>query len=243
VQYPDYTPVILSDFIKYQYSNPECQQVYCSQVISFARDKQECSPTYRQVVVTVKPVLDVEQAKASLYALLLSSLSWQTDENILLEGANTEIKLSNILAHRSDIAIKRLQQCYTSVLISRVFSVDTGATRDVSLLKPVRGELEVEAYSRLLLILYLEKGIISFLLIIFIDDFGLYCNMYRALKSIYVMPAGLLIKERQRPTNAYTLTLGLYSASFKDVIAALYTSIKALDTGCMLYINSIDQLV
>ena|SRR5580700_1912261 len=127
-------------------------------------------------------------------------------ENILLEGANTEIEPSDILAHRSDIVIRRPQQRHASVLISRVFSMDTGAIRDVSLLKLVRGELEIEAYSRSLLISHLEKRFVSFPLLMFIDDFGLYRNMYRALIGIYVMLADLLIKERQKPTNAYTLT-------------------------------------
>ena len=74
--------------------------------------------------------------------------------------------------------------------------MDIGAIRDVSLLKLVWGELEVEAYSRSLLISHLENGIVSFPLLMFIDDFGLYHNMYRALTGIYVMLAGLPIKER-----------------------------------------------
>jgi hypothetical protein len=129
------------------------------------------------------------------------------------------------------------------VSISRVFSIDINTIRDVSLLNPVRGELEVEAYGRSALISHLKNRVISFPLLMFIDDFGLYHNMYRALTGIYIMPTDLLIRERKRPTNAHTLTLGPHGASFKDIITTLYTSVKALNDGCLLRINGVDQLV
>ena len=61
----------------------------------------------------------------------------------------------------------------------------------------------------------------SVVLSLFIDTFGLYRNMYRALLGIYATPINLNERQRNRRVNVFLIIIGLFVASFEDVIHSL----------------------
>lgn len=108
---------------------------------------------------------------------------------------------------------------------------------------PIRGELEIAAFGRDFLVSQLKNGIKLFPMVLFVDGFRLYRNMYRSLTGVYAMPTGLTIRERQKSRKYYTLTLGPHGSDFNDVARSLHTGMKALDTGCVLMVNGVQTLV
>jgi hypothetical protein len=64
--------------------------------------------------------------------------------------------------------------------------------------------------------------------ILFIVDFGMHRNMYRALKGFYFTPACLDYQERRKTFNEFTLTLGPHGAVYWDIIDKLEEGIGAL---------------
>ena len=101
----------------------------------------------------------------------------------------------------------------------------------------IRGELKLQVFGQEFLTSRLIQGITSLSIVMFIDDFELYCNMYHSLTGIYVVTAELSMSDRQKSINAHIITLEPHGSDFNDVIKALYTSMGALDCGCPLEIN------
>lgn len=67
------------------------------------------------------------------------------------------------------------------------------------------------------------------LLLFYIDVFGLYRNIYRALIGVYLFVARLTNKERSRRANIIPLTLSLYGYNLAEVIDTISAVIAALD--------------
>lgn len=65
----------------------------------------------------------------------------------------------------------------------------------------------------------------------FVDEFGLYRNMYRSLLGIYWIPARLLTPNRQKREAVFTTTLWPYAVNLTVVIPTLRPSWSALDRG------------
>lgn len=117
----------------------------------------------------------------------------------------------------------------TKFAICQVFNAATGCIKLIDLLSLVQSKLELEAFGCVYLTDKLVKNIRSFFIIIFVDDFKLYKNMYKSVTRVYAMPAKLSIKDRQRNNNAYTITFGLHGSDFDKVMGYLQTSLGALD--------------
>jgi len=71
--------------------------------------------------------------------------------------------------------------------------------------------------------------VVSIPLIVFIDSFGLYCNMSRSLIGFYLINGAFAAKERSRYVNVILLTLGLYSSNTYDVMHAIGPRIASLN--------------
>jgi hypothetical protein len=113
-------------------------------------------------------------------------------------------------------------------------------------LQPTRGELEVDFFGRDNLERFVwseEQPTISLSFILFIDDFGIHRNMYRAAKAFYLIPACLSFVERQKIANVFTLTLGPHGADPQDVINAFKNSMVLLAKGITMDINGQATLV
>lgn len=77
----------------------------------------------------------------------------------------------------------------------------------------------------------------------FIDDFGLYCNIYRALIGLYIINATFTILERRRRTNIFPLTIGPYSSNLEGVINIIGSFLVQLDASIIITINRQETLV
>ena len=102
---------------------------------------------------------------------------------------------------------------------------------------PIRGELELATYTRSHLLNFANQPSLCVPLLTFIDGFGLYRNMYRALLGIYVTIAGLNWRERKRRANILPLTLGPHGADFATVIEILKPGLTSLDNGLQVTIG------
>lgn len=65
-----------------------------------------------------------------------------------------------------------------------------------------------------------------FPILIFIDSFSVFRNLYRLLIGYYITPAGLTYKERTKSSNIFLLVLGPYSSNFANIIKGLGTLAK-----------------
>lgn len=101
----------------------------------------------------------------------------------------------------------------------------------LQLSSPPRGELELARYGRPHLEQYAAKRTLSIPLLIFIDAFGVYRNMYRSLMGIYATIAAMDWRERKRRANVFPLTLGPYASDFSDVIQTLTPDLTRLHEG------------
>lgn len=87
------------------------------------------------------------------------------------------------------------------------------------------------------------ENIMSFPMVIFINDFELYKNMYKSMTGIYTMPVELIIEDCQRSNNAYTIILGFYGSNFDKVISYFQTSLGTFDCDSVIEINRCKQFI
>ena len=67
---------------------------------------------------------------------------------------------------------------------------------------------------------------IFFLYLLFINNFNIYRNIYRALKIFYLILIYFSYKERRKIINIFILTLRSYKINLINVIKAFYKLIK-----------------
>ena len=84
---------------------------------------------------------------------------------------------------------------------------------------------------------------ISISYLLFIDDFDVYRNMYRALKAFYLILACLDYQERRKLANIFTLLLNSYGAKIEKVVKAFYKSIQRLNSEVNLDVNEHVKIV
>jgi hypothetical protein len=136
----------------------------------------------------------------------------------------------------------------TPFYIKRSYSSDTHELRSLRRSHPLRGELEIEYFGRDQLRTFVTPPdasyiVRSFPIILFIDDFGIHRNMYRALKAFYWIPAALPYGERRKIANVFTLTLGPHGARVEDIIACFREASSELAEGVFMDINGLKTLV
>ena len=73
--------------------------------------------------------------------------------------------------------------------------------------------------------------------LLFIDDFEIHRNMYRALKAFYLIPACLNYQERRKLANVFTLLLGSHETKIENVMKAFSKLIRKLDNEVNFDIN------
>ena len=86
--------------------------------------------------------------------------------------------------------------------------------------------------------MHTQNPVISLPLLLFIDGFGLYRNMYRTLMGVYANIVTFAFHERQRQSNILPLTPGPHGSNFSDVVAAALQSLYYLDRGQLLQVNN-----
>lgn len=110
---------------------------------------------------------------------------------------------------------------------------------------PIYGKLEIQIFGYTYIeSLNLRSGRRTMLypLIIFINMFGLYCNLYRLLIGIYFILVLLSSRERDRRANVFPLTLGLYGLNFVDIVEVIKL-LTVLDRSVKVYIPRIGTIL
>jgi len=166
-------------------------------------------------------------------------------ELFLVEDRCIQLPAANVIAQEKDIHVDRVYKTgdeehipYPApFVVWNVLNLTLNTIWPLNLLSPVRGELEVEYFTRQYIIQNFKPGMISLPYLLYEDEFGLYRNMYRSLLGIYLTPAGLSAREQTQRSNIFPITLGLFGAAYKDVVTALH-HLRTLDKGVMVSINS-----
>jgi len=131
-------------------------------------------------------------------------------------------------------------------LIKRIMDPNTHEWKSIRFTHPVRGDLEISHYGREVIEAFASSDDLpcrSLPLILFIDDFGIHRNMYRAFKGFYITPANIEYIDRRKPGNQFTLTLGPYGANMSDIVHNLEPGMSKCRGGVMININGRKTLV
>lgn len=130
-----------------------------------------------------------------------------------------------------------MQDIHPTLRVRRVINFARHEIRPVFKTEPPRAELEISTFGRE----YFVKNrgnTISMPLILFIDGFGLYRNMYRSITGIYFTPASLKLEQRNRRQNVFTLTLGSHSSDLSEILRAI-DGLTELDKGIDMEIDGV----
>ena len=120
--------------------------------------------------------------------------------------------------------------------------------RPIRKIPALRGDIEVEHFGREQICSLAAPpddsyDVRSFPIILFIDDFGVHRNMYRALKAFYWIPAAFPYSERRKLANVFTFTLAPHGHSIQDVVDTFKNAFAKLAGGVMMTINGRETLV
>ena len=72
---------------------------------------------------------------------------------------------------------------------------------------------------------------------LFIDDFKIYRNIYRALKIVYLIFICLTYEHRRKITNVFILILNSHKANMQNVVEIIAKLIKKFDRDLKMKIN------
>ena len=152
----------------------------------FGQDRRTNTATKNAVLLQIQPVKKVVDILHP-HEISASQIDWSDNEVVLVETDGLFIQPQQLIRRRSDVNIQ------WSMLGSPPVSFDVGpsitsiqcvfnrSSRRIHSLRellPPRGELEIDAFGRDFLVSQLRDGIQSFPMVIFVNGFGLYRNMY-----------------------------------------------------------------
>ena len=188
-------------------------------VIFIGRDYRSDASTQGGICVTVQPVVDWHHP----WVRGIRNISDSENELLIIEGRNHEITPTELMRHSSiyidreydDESDETNEVIPDGRYIRRVLNYDTSEIRLVCRLHPTRGKLEVSYFGREHVEQFFGNRHTSLPYLLFIDDFGVHSNMYRALKAFYIVPANLSYEERRKIANVFTLTLGPHDAAIE----------------------------
>ncbi|SMR42193.1 unnamed protein product [Zymoseptoria tritici ST99CH_1E4] len=117
--------------------------------------------------------------------------------------------------------------------------------RPIWQMHPIRGELEIMHFGRQTLIDTFASNtpVLTLPLVIFLDAFGLYRNMYRSLLGCYFLNGAFGSKERNRRMNLIPFTIGPHGSNTTEVVAAIAPLLAPLDAGMKLDLNGVETVV
>ena len=86
-------------------------------------------------------------------------------------------------------------------------------------------ELKIQHFDRKYVKKAFDKSHVSFSYFLFIDEFEIYKNMYRFLKTFYLISTALLYKKQRKIVNIFTFTLSSHETKIKNVVEIIRKSI------------------
>lgn len=214
------------DFVRFPFTplHKLAMQTQYGRITFVGIDRRSSSATQGKVILTIQPVV---------LSSTLPSAKPGTDYFVLVE--DDPIELEDRCVHtRVDMALDRGSSLpIHTVRVHMVLNITSQQTRSPLKLHSLRGELEVLEYGRQHLesLHAARQRVRSIPLLMFIDDFGIFRNMYRALKAFYMTPAGLPYSQRRKVANNYTLTLGPHGADMAEAVLSFQKAFNDLIMG------------
>jgi hypothetical protein len=239
-------PLFPSDFIDFVCGDTPCScnngRPHFGRVHSVWRDHWTNSRHRGEVVIRVQRILS-SQSHPRLFQHAASRVkkAMMPNELIFMEDSVKEIPERNVRGRREGFRMdsrfdngigsaRRLDnQPYENGFIRRIFNAKSDTIRSTCQSSPLKGELEIEEFTRE----FLEEkapSMWSLPLVCFRDGFGVYRNMYRSLTGVYMSIAGMDQRQRSQRVNNFALTLGPHGSDTEVVLRSIKT-IKTLDKG------------
>ncbi len=169
------------------------------------------------ILLTVNYVYLFERCIISIFLqsiiLNYSSENKTTDQSALLQHDALRLRF---IINEAD-AIQRL--CYSALL---------------------QDELKLRIYERQHFVKNFDwqrdNQCLSVSLLMFINDFDLYCNFYRSLMRIYLIIEAFSFHKQARRANVFSLTLESHESNFNEIIKVL-TSLRNLNESMLLSLS------
>ena len=217
-------------------------------VLFIGRDYRSQAAEIGATLITLQAVAEQRRLPHILHPFSLQDND--THEMFIIEDILLELSVESIIRHLNvyldrefNVGDDETVFLDNRFFIRRVLTMHSYGCRPLRLLHPTRGELEVAHFGREHIEAFNSNPYFSLPYLLFIDDFGIHRNMYRALKAFYLIPACLPFDERRKLANIFTLTLGPHGANINDVVEAFRRPIQELDHGTRLEISGQEQAV
>ena len=249
---PNGRPVFPSDSVYYRCENMECfcndaeaTKSHMGRILAVGRDLTASAIIPGGIQLIINPLLPPSQfrerfdlrSNANSKELVLVTRQFERQYEQQVVSIESSIYYDHDFEGFGDPANAKKTLYSTRYVVRVCYDSRTRGFDPLSLCPPTRGELELAQYGRPRLAALADERCISIPVLTFIDAFGLYRNMYRALLGIYAMPAGLNWRERKRQANMLALALGPHAASFEDIIRVLQPGLSCLDEGTKINVN------
>jgi hypothetical protein len=174
-------------------------------VIFVGRDFRTTAAVKGQVTLTLQPVISYNACDIHIPRIYISNrrefILLQEEIKATLSMTLRRLEVVMDLTYNSnDLGYDEgIEHEYSSYFIKQIANIETAICKSILYTYPTRGDLEVEYYRRENIEAFAAKSTkLSLPLVLFIDDFGIHRNMYRALKGFYLTPACLSYTERQK---------------------------------------------
>lgn len=216
-------------------------------VVFVGIDRRTLSPTKDHVVLTMQPVVSHEhEALQSLSLeckekeLFLLDQTFEVTEDQILHHVDVEMRWSFHPHPDPDESVMSWDFDTTTFFIRYILKLTDNEVkrRAIRFMHPTRADIEIQCYGRANIEAFhhYDEGpqrlpCISMPYVLFVDDFGVHRNMYRALKAFYLTPANLPYYDRRKTMNSFTLTLGPHGASMDDIISNMQDDLITLAKG------------
>ena len=221
---------------------------HCERIVFIDRDNKENVDIIEKIIVIVQVIANVNHSWLKKYDLTLQNIQ----KLFIIEDLILKMKLEN-LNRRLFIYLDReyiekddeFEEKYTNNrhYIRKILTKRNLKVRSLRHLHLTRDELKVQYFDREHFAKVFNKSYISLSYLLFIDDFEIHKNIYRALKIFYLISVCLSYVERRKMTNVFTLTLSFHDANVQDVMKVFSKSIRQLDRDVELVVNKERKIV
>ena len=167
------------------------------------------------------------------------SLNDDEDELFLVENINHLVSIDRVLSHLNaaldrDYSDDDNESNWKTITketyqIRNIFNFTSKQLRSIRQLHSTREELKIVYFERQHFEIFFSISHTSFFYLLFIDDFGVHRNMYRALKAFYLISTCLIYEDRRKVINVFTLILSFHEAKILNVVKVFFRLIRQLD--------------
>ena len=127
--------------------------------------------------------------------------------------------------------------------IRRILHVKDFNVRFLRQFSQIYNEFKIIYFNREMLVEIFDKSHIFFSYFLFINDFDVHRNMYRAFKTFYFISTCLFYKKRRKIVNVFTLILDFHEINFNEVMKFFDKHFRQLNCEINLIINAASHIM